>query len=77
MPDDLTQGQQAVAKLAAALAEAQAQVDFTTALKAVEQNPDDIPVIRAAVESAERAGDRNTANRLKARWLEVLLRQHR
>ncbi len=58
------------------MADNEAQAQFAAALKQAEENPDDIGAIRAATESAERAGDWRTASRLKGRWLEILLKRH-
>ena len=57
-------------------ADNETQAQFAEALKQAEQNPDDIGAIRAAAESAERAGDWRTASRLKGRWLQILMKQH-
>lgn len=51
------------------------QAQFAEALKRAEENPDDIPAIKAAAESAERAGDWRTVARLKARWIRVLTKR--
>ncbi len=57
-------------------ADNEAQAQFAEALRKAEENPDDIGAIRAATESAERAGDWRTSSRLKSRWLQILLKRH-
>jgi hypothetical protein len=77
MPNDVKHAQDAVAKAEAALTEAKRQLEFTATLADVEKNPDDLATLKAAAVSAERAGDATTAQRLKARWAEALMRRQR